>query len=233
MARKASGDASGRDPLPVALITLTAITGVVDAVSYLGLGGVFTAFMTGNLLFLGFAAAGGGLEPAASLTALAAFVLGASVGSRIGAAMAAERRRWLLTSAATVSVLITAAALCGLGLQPVAESPSPRHYAVIALTAAAMGVRSATVRRLGAPLNTTLVTFTLVSLLMDSSLGKGTGHPEQKHRLLAVIAVFVGGAIGTLLLQVGLTLPLLVAAAGSLGTIAVYLAHPASRRPPT
>ncbi|MFE5891051.1 DUF1275 family protein [Streptomyces sp. NPDC056462] len=47
------------DPLPKILIALTAVTGIVDAVAFLGLGQVFTAFMTGNILFLGFAVAGG------------------------------------------------------------------------------------------------------------------------------------------------------------------------------
>jgi hypothetical protein len=43
-------------PLPLLLIVLTVVTGVVDAVSYFKLGHVFVANMTGNVLFLGFAA---------------------------------------------------------------------------------------------------------------------------------------------------------------------------------
>ena len=45
-------------PLPVLLIVLTVVTGLVDAVSYLNLGHVFVANVTGNVVFLGFAAAG-------------------------------------------------------------------------------------------------------------------------------------------------------------------------------
>jgi hypothetical protein len=45
-------------PLPPLLLTLTVVTGLVDAVSYLGLGHVFVANMTGNVVFLGFALAG-------------------------------------------------------------------------------------------------------------------------------------------------------------------------------
>ena len=44
--------------LPAVLLALTLVTGVVDAVSFLGLGHIFTANMTGNVVFLGFAAAG-------------------------------------------------------------------------------------------------------------------------------------------------------------------------------
>ena len=40
-----------------ALLALTAVTGLVDAVSYLRLGRVFVANMTGNVVFLGFSAA--------------------------------------------------------------------------------------------------------------------------------------------------------------------------------
>lgn len=147
------------DPLPKVLITLTAVTGIVDAVAFLGLGQVFTAFMTGNILFLGFAVAGGeGLTPLGSLTALAGFAVGAVAGSRLGVATAARRRRWLLISATLASALLVAAALAAIGLRTVRGDLVPRHYAVIALTALAMGIRSATMWRLGASLNTTLVT---------------------------------------------------------------------------
>jgi Protein of unknown function (DUF1275) len=39
--------------LPFALLGLTGVTGLVDAVSFLALGHVFTANMTGNSVFLG------------------------------------------------------------------------------------------------------------------------------------------------------------------------------------
>src|ERR1700738_2672506 len=65
-----------RDPLPLILLVMTGTTGLVDAVSYLGLGRVFTANMTGNVVFLGFAAVGvKGLSVARSLVSLAAFLV--------------------------------------------------------------------------------------------------------------------------------------------------------------
>ncbi|MGW6731413.1 YoaK family protein [Streptomyces sp. NPDC055013] len=219
------------DPLPKMLIALTAVTGIVDAVAFLGLGQVFTAFMTGNILFLGFAVAGGvGLTPLGSLTALAGFAVGAVAGSRLGAATAARLRRWLLTSAAIASTLLVAAALAAIGLDSVRGDLAPRHYAVIALTALAMGVRSATMWRLGAALNTTLVTGTLVTLVRHSELGGGTPDTSQPYRAAALVAVFAGAAVGTLLLRAGLTVALLVAAAGILAGIGGYVAHPASGR---
>src|ERR1700742_1236078 len=87
----ASGAALPRrkDSLPATLLALTLVTGVVDAVSFLGLGRVFTANMTGNVVLLGFAVAGApGLSISRSLVSLAAFLAGAAIGGRLGAAMA-------------------------------------------------------------------------------------------------------------------------------------------------
>lgn len=233
MAPPASAPARS-DPLSKALVVLTAVTGIVDAVAFLGLGQIFTAFMTGNILFLGFAVAGGeGLTPLGSITALAAFAAGAVAGSRLGVATADRPRRWLLTSATIASALLVSAALTAIGLETVRADLAPRHHAVIALTALAMGVRSATMWRLGAGLNTTLVTGTLVTWIRRSALGGGTPDAAQPYRLAALVAVFAGAAIGTLLLRAGLTVALSVAAAGVLAGIGCYVAHPASRRAPS
>jgi len=43
--------------IPYALLGMTAVTGLVDAVSFLSLGRVFTANMTGNVVILAFATA--------------------------------------------------------------------------------------------------------------------------------------------------------------------------------
>lgn len=49
---------SKQGPLPPLLLALTLVTGLVDAFSYLILGHVFVANMTGNVVLLGFALAG-------------------------------------------------------------------------------------------------------------------------------------------------------------------------------
>ena len=62
------------------LTALTMVSGLVDAVSYLGLGRVFTANMTGNVVVLGFAAAGApGFSFLANFLSLGAFLVGAVV----------------------------------------------------------------------------------------------------------------------------------------------------------
>ena len=81
-------------PLPPLLLALTVVTGLVDAFSYLVLGRVFVANMTGNVVFLGFALAGaGGFSIAASLVALGAFSLGALAGGRLSTQLGAHRGR--------------------------------------------------------------------------------------------------------------------------------------------
>src|SRR3954462_5327343 len=70
-----------RHPLARALLVLTFSTGLVDAVSYLGLGRVFTANMTGNIVLLGFGIAGGnGLPVGAPVLSLGAFLVGSAAG---------------------------------------------------------------------------------------------------------------------------------------------------------
>src|ERR1700729_901598 len=63
--------------LPPVLLALTLTTGLIDAASYLGLGHVFTANMTGNIVLLGFGLAhAGGLPVLAPAISLAAFLIG-------------------------------------------------------------------------------------------------------------------------------------------------------------
>jgi len=68
-------------PLRVVLILAAFASGLIDAASYLGLGHVFTANMTGNILLLGFAVAGAsGFSTSACLVSVGAFLVGAGVG---------------------------------------------------------------------------------------------------------------------------------------------------------
>jgi uncharacterized membrane protein YoaK (UPF0700 family) len=98
-------------PLVPMMVALTCVTGVVDAVSYLKLGHVFVANMTGNVVFLGFALVGAsGLSTGTSLVAIGAFLLGALAGGRL-AARSADHRGRLLRAASTVQALLIGLAL--------------------------------------------------------------------------------------------------------------------------
>src|SRR5438552_10626346 len=86
-------------PLPLLLIVLTVVTGLVDAVSYLKLGHVFVANMTGNVLLLGLAAGGfSEFSVAVSLLAMGLFLLGALAGGRPGSSAGQHRGQFLALS---------------------------------------------------------------------------------------------------------------------------------------
>jgi uncharacterized membrane protein YoaK (UPF0700 family) len=212
------------------LVTLTVVTGVVDAVSYIALGHVFVANMTGNVVFLGFALAGAsGLSAPASLAALGAFALGALVGGRIAIRSGAHRGRHLRTAMATaVASVLLAVVLAAIFGQPVSHDA---RYALIVPLAIAMGIQNATARRLAVPdLTTTVLTLTLTGIAADSRLAGGTGgHPAR--RLIAVTAMFAGAVVGALLvINVDLVLPLSIAAVliAATALVAHWLSAPGS-----
>jgi uncharacterized membrane protein YoaK (UPF0700 family) len=218
---------STRHPLTRALLVLTFTTGLVDAVSYLGLGHVFTANMTGNIVFLGFGIAGsGGLPVLAPLISLASFLLGAGAGGVLADRIGDRHREHLARALAIeVSLLAVAAALAAaLDVRPNSASGD----VVIGLLAFAMGVRNATVRRVAVPdLTTTVLTMTLTGLAADAPPAAGDGKGSVR-RIAAVLAMFSGALAGALLLKTSLVLPLLAAAGLALATWLVYV--PAARR---
>jgi len=196
-----------------ALLGLTFVTGVVDAVSVLGLGRVFTANMTGNVVFLGFAAAGvPGLSIWRAGLALVAFWLGALAGGRIGRPINAETWRVPVASALGVeAALLLLAAATARGNGASLEGSYARLYTAIVLTGVAMGVRNAVVRKLAIPdLTTTVLTLTITGIAADSSLAGGEA-PRWGRRVASVALVFSGGAVGALLLGRSVALALAVA----------------------
>ncbi len=210
--------------LPLALMVLTVVTGLVDAISFLGLGRVFTANMTGNVVFLAFAVARApGLSIRRSLTSLIAFLVGAILGGRLAVAMTAtSRRRWLVTAAVAEAGLLFAAALVSVGIDIGSGTASSGVYGAIILTAVGMGLRNATVRRLAVPdMNTTVLTSTLTGLAADSSLAGGS-NPRIVRRVASVLLMLIGAAIGALLLRFSLPLPLVLSGALVLIAAAVF-----------
>jgi uncharacterized membrane protein YoaK (UPF0700 family) len=189
--------------IPYALLGMTMVTGLVDAVSFLSLGHIFTANMTGNVVILAFAVAHApGVSVARSLTALVAFFVGAAVG---GSILIRARTDALLQSTLLIFALeiafLAAAMFAALGHNGVLEYASARLYTIIFCTALAMGMRNAAVRKLGvADLTTTVLTLTITGLAADSSLAGGS-NPRWQRRLAAVLAMFAGAAIGALLIK--------------------------------
>ncbi|MFF9363249.1 YoaK family protein [Streptomyces griseoluteus] len=195
--------------LPWVLLVLTMVSGLIDAVGYLGLGRVFTANMTGNVVILGFAAVGApGFSVPLTATSLGCFLAGAAAGGRLTSRVRRATRPTLVAEA----LLVGASAAIALAWP---ERPGTR-YALIALTALAMGLRNATVRALGVPdLTTTVLTMTLTGLAAESRLGSGTAD-RSPRRTAAVLSMFAGACLGAwLVLHHGLGAPLLLAALAS------------------
>ena len=220
------------DALPALLLAITVTTGLVDAVSVIGLGNVFVALMTGNVLFLGFALAGApGFEIAHNAAALAAFLLGAVAAGRVaGSVGTATRRRWLLSAAAVEGVLLLAAAWLARGYDKEHLAPAATYYALVALTAIAMGFRNGTVKKLGvADLPTTVLTLTLASFASEAAAGEYKGAVRRLASVACILAGAVAGAL--LVLHAGVAPALLAAAVLVIVASAAYALHPSSQRP--
>jgi uncharacterized membrane protein YoaK (UPF0700 family) len=191
----APGTGSGDGPLPSLLLGMTLVTGLVDAFSYLVLGHVFMANMTGNVVFLGFALAGAsGFSIGASAAALASFWVGALIGGRLGARFADHRGR-LLNAAASIQACLLAAAVILAAVSGSSVTAGFR-YPLIVILAIAMGSQNAAARRLAvADITTTVLTMTITGTAADSALAGGKGS-RAGRRLMAVAAMLLGGLIG-------------------------------------
>ncbi|MCV7216378.1 DUF1275 domain-containing protein [Mycobacterium crocinum] len=195
-------------PTIAALLTLTAGTGVIDAVSYLGLGHVFVANMTGNIVFLGFAAnPSSGLSASLALIALVAFMFGALVGG-------ASAHRWAASPTWPMSVLLAQAALLGAvtAAGAVFGISTMGRPVVVAVLAFAFGLQNSTARRMAvADLTTTVLTLTVTGLAADSRVAGGPGA-KPVRRLASITTMLAGAVIGALLVQVSVSLTIAIAA---------------------
>ncbi|MDQ0935642.1 YoaK family protein [Streptomyces turgidiscabies] len=202
-------------PLPPLMLILTVVTGLVDAVSYLALGHVFVANMTGNVVFLGFALAGAeSLSALASVVAMGSFLIGALAGGRLGTRFALHRGHLLRTSTAVQTILVAVTVVVA-AVSDGRVTPGVQ-YTLIVFLGLAMGLQNAVARRLGVPdLTTTVLTLTLTGLAADSTPAGGEA-PRPGRRILSVLAMFLGALVGAqlvlhghLVLTLGLTLVLL------------------------
>jgi uncharacterized membrane protein YoaK (UPF0700 family) len=201
--------------LPYALLGMTAVTGLVDAVSFLSLGRVFTANMTGNIVILAFATARvPGLSIARSLTALLSFLVGAILGGRVMARAGADSQIRMAAQAFVLEVVfLLAASFCSIGYTSDLLENSFQPFALIALTAVAMGARNAAVRKLAIPdLTTTVLTLTITGIGADSSLASGN-NPRLARRVEAVVAMFLGAAFGAVIIRYSISAALWVGTA--------------------
>lgn len=210
-------------PLPPLLLVLTAVTGLVDAFSYLALGHVLVANMTGNVVFLAFAVGHAlGFVWWASLLAIGTFLLGALAGGRIARRHGAHRGHHLAVAVAVETVLVAVALV--VSLAGAAPYDGWRLGLLVALLGVALGVQNATARALAvSDLTTTVLTLTLTGIAADSRPAAG-GSSRIGRRLVPITAMFVGGLVGALLVVHGRGAVDLVLAAVLLGVVVVVAA---------
>jgi len=215
----------GPERLTRTLLILTFVTGIVDAVAFVGLGQVFAAMQTGNAIFLGLGIGGAGAPvglPAIALLSFLAGGLGAVLLSPPGAAPALRAALWvevILLGAAAVLALLT--------------DPAPRDaaaYVLIALLSLTMGLRNTVARQVGgANLATTVLNLTLTAMTAVAP-GTAASADDLSQRAAAFLALVAGAAAGAVLLQASVGLALLaaaiLAAVALSGTAASVVAQP-------
>jgi uncharacterized membrane protein YoaK (UPF0700 family) len=163
------------------LTSLSLAAGCVDAVGYLGLGQVFVANMTGNTVLLGLAIGQANVRGVLHAgTALAGFVLGVAVGAAI-VEQGPARAVWTPTVTAALGLEFAILVAFAAGWLLDGSDPSGvAVYLLIVLSALAMGVQSAAVRRLDvAGASTTYITGTLTSLTARTVRWLHSASPER------------------------------------------------------
>ena len=194
-------DRNGRHgTLPPLLVSMTLVTGLVDAFSYLVLGHVFVANMTGNVVFIGFALAGvPGFSVTASVTAVASFAAGALLGGRLSARHHDHRARLHSFAAALQAAFLAAAVILA-----VAAGGAPAagyRYTLIAALGISMGIQNASARAIAVPdLTTTVLTLTITGIAADSALAGGAGS-KAGRRLVPVVTMLAGALLGAALIR--------------------------------
>ncbi len=221
---------SPHGPLAPLLLVLTVVTGLVDSFSYLELGHVFVANMTGNVVFLAFALVGArGFSIPASIAALCAFGVGAGIGGRVSSKLAPDRAR-LLSACAMIQTLFVAASVVLAALSANSVTAGFR-YGLIVVLGLSMGIQNAAARKLAVPdLTTTVLTMTITGITADGPLAGRTGA-RTGPRGLTVVTMFAGAVVGALFIVhsqkvVPLAIALITVAVVSATTRALGAAHP-------
>ena len=206
------------------LLLLTMSTGAIDAVSYLALDRVFTGNMTGNVLFIGFALVGvAGIPLLNNVVALLGFITGSIISGRV---IGRGHPKGLpATSAATLVVGAFVIVALGVTLLLVADLPEWALLVVTFLLASAMGGQVSAVKPIGnSDVTTIVVTNTVANLARDTRLGGGN-NKNWAPRLLAILAMFLGAAVGAGLINLAGGAVALLAAAVifAAGTVTLVL----------
>jgi uncharacterized membrane protein YoaK (UPF0700 family) len=185
----------------LALVGLTFASGAVDAITYLGLDKVFSAFMTGNLVFLGLGASGANEPDLTRIApALIAFAVGVFLAVQIvkptkGSGIWPQR----VSIALGVAALAQAAFLAGWLVTSGRPSWGAGN-ALTALSALAFGMQSGAVMSLNVKgVFTTAATATVIMLMSDEA-GWSQSAAERRRLATVVVGLIAGAAAAAFLL---------------------------------
>ena len=196
------------------LAALTVSSGAVDVISFLALGKIFTAFMTGNIAFLGMGIAGhpGAPRIVSVLASMAGFAGGVYLATKIikcssqSAAHEGEQATAIVWPRQTTFAL-------GISLLPhlcflviwFATSGRPGDNLIpvlLAVWALAMGNQSAAVRQLNVGgIFTTAATATFIFLAGDWAYNRPLTSEEHSRLRHVLVSLVIGATAGALLLM--------------------------------
>jgi uncharacterized membrane protein YoaK (UPF0700 family) len=198
-------------PLPPMMVAMTLVTGLIDAFSYLVLGHVFVANMTGNVVFIAFALVGEkGFSIPSSITALVAFIAGTLLAGRMLRRSAQNRAR-MLSEITAIQALFLVGALV-LSVLSRGSVPTNLAFGLIGALGISMGMQNTVARKLAVTdLTTTVLTLTIVGMGADSHFVGGSGS-RAGRRVISVLAMFFGALLGgSLILYSSIVYPVLIA----------------------
>jgi uncharacterized membrane protein YoaK (UPF0700 family) len=189
------------------LVALSFSTGASEAICFLTFGKVFTAFQTGNLLFLGIGIAGtrppAGPNPVTAIISLAAFAAGAALAMPILKAFDGDQeiedndviQAW----PRRVSVALAIALILQAGFFAVwitASSPADLAYILVAVGAFAMGIQMNAIRSLHVPgVSTTAFTATFIELASGVATWSLTA-PSARRLIATMLSTAAGALVG-------------------------------------
>jgi uncharacterized membrane protein YoaK (UPF0700 family) len=190
------GERAGLADVGLALMALAA--GGTDAMAFLKLGTVFTSAMTGNTVLLCIAIGQGKISAALqSFAALLSFIVGAMLAAMVG-----RRRAEHQGVPLPLMPLFILEIACLGGFVAVwfafGHAREGATYALIALSALAMGVQGVAARQINVPqVNTIVFTTTIVSVVVSvtHALLRSPGRmPFDTKRQIGILLVYAVGA---------------------------------------
>jgi uncharacterized membrane protein YoaK (UPF0700 family) len=195
----------------VAVMLLAMTSGALDAIGFLGLGGVFASVMTGNLVLLGLSAGSRNAALAAhAVVAVSGYVVGVTAGVRVaGDRSPTCTTGWSRRVNAVLAFELGLVVAFAIGWELARGKPStPSQLALIGIAATAMGLQSAAVRAsTGAGTSTTYLTGTLTDVV--ATLASGRAWRLEWTGVAVLAAALVGAVLaGTAVVEVSTLAPI-------------------------